>query len=356
MKINIIAISVTTVFLLAVLAFTGCDIGGSDDAGGTPTYTVLYDATKDVLPSYGAVSTAMVRKTVGIKSADAWGNNGNTLYELYGVLEDDPDTMVGYFNIFDSLKAADMRFSGLMSSGNMISQTPVSAPAGTVTEIGAQTYDMYHKTSGVDNGEPGSGSQTYAKRDGDNLYLLSTNTIDKTGSKTKSVIQGTYNETTGDVVLEMFMANYVFPGHSQGGEGWETVKAHISGNTGTHTFTVNIIRDGSGYDHQITGHGVSQGTGYFLMKIKDGNHTTFDAAADKYYAIDAAAAVADLAAKSAAKPDGDPDAAAAGDTAGYAASPSFPTVFPFTQLPDSTGAEALDLTLPELASLGPITQ
>lgn len=165
------------------------------------------------------------------------------------------------------------------------------------------------------------------------------------------MIQGTYNESTGAVSLEVFMANYVSP--SAGTEGWETVKAYVGGNTVTHTFTVNIVRNGSVYDHQITGHGVSQGTGYFLLKIED--NELLNDGQDNFYVINATDTAAALAAKDTAKPSGDTTASAAGDTSGYAA--SLPAAFDYSVLPaDTAEAEALDLTLPEPTILGPIPQ
>ena len=318
-----------SVVLVVFLSFTGCDLSGSDDddeGGGGTTYSVLYDAAKEILPSYGGAAASALSKSFTPKAT--W-SLGNAIYELYGVLEDDTSLQIGYFNIYDTLRNADERFTSVMNYGNNIQEVSQEGPQ--MKTLTAKNYNRYQKYT---DDASGYSAQTFAKQDGTQISFLYAITQD---GKNKSVIQAEFDETTKNVKFEIFMANYA------DNTAWETVRVYAEGNTDTHIFRVKIIRNGYGYDHNILGAGVSQGTGYFLLKLAN---NSMDIATAKYYKIDSGATTDSLKLLDDA---GYADAASAGgDPDGHDTTLGTLTAYTSSDLPaDDDAVLAIDLTMPE---------
>ncbi len=167
--------------------------------------------------------------------------------------------------------------------------------------------------------------------------MLHTSDINQTDNKTKTVVQGWYDQATQDVTIGMFFANYLDSDDVDPGDptGWEIVKAYVSGNMESHTFKLKVIRDGTGYDHNIVGYGVSEGEGnYFLMQIANAALEFTDA---KYYEFAADATLEELQAMDAAGFDTVP-----ANTTAY--EDNLPTNYPADELLSQAEMEALDVT------------
>ncbi|MBN2436761.1 MAG: hypothetical protein JXK07_15985 [Spirochaetes bacterium] len=292
-----------------------CD--DEDEKGGEEVYSFFYDAASEVLPAYGASGRAV------------W-SLGSPIYELYGILENDDDLMVGYFNIYDTLENADSRFTEAVSAGSEIKSGDLSLDYEYSNVMGESVYDTYMRYN-----SDGYVSDTYVKKAESKISMLNITVIDTDGELNKSFVEGVYDESTGDVAIEIFMSNYV---DETGNTGWESVRAYFEGNTNDHVFKLKVIRDGVGYDHNIVGSGISQGDGYFLLKLAD---NSLDINDSFFYTINADADVEELKILDDA---GKSTAAEAGDTEEYAS--SLLTAFTTDDLPaDQDAAESLDITI-----------
>ncbi|MDA3900159.1 MAG: hypothetical protein PF637_06520 [Spirochaetes bacterium] len=303
---------------LVLIVFASCD-DASDETkkDDVNVYMVFYDAAKDILPDYSAGSRAV------------W-ELGSPIYELYGILEDDDDVQVGYFNIYDTLNNADERFSETINSGNTISSGDYSLDYSKSSVLGSASYDTYMEYS-----DDGYRSDTFVKQSGTKMNMLNIVIIDNDGEKSKSFVEGHYDEESGDVEVEIFMANYVEEGSNTG---WELVRAYFEGNTTNHTFSLKVIRDGTGYDHNVLGEGVSQGDGYFLLKLANNAVEITD---HKFYTVNADATVEEL---KVLEDTGSDTAEAAGDTEEYVN--NLLEAFTSEDLPaDQDAAESLDLSV-----------
>ncbi|MFW6365850.1 MAG: hypothetical protein ACOC2H_05170 [Spirochaetota bacterium] len=310
------------VFVLAgvfALALIACDDDSDDSGSGGKTYTVFYDAAKNVLPAYTDASRAN------------W-SLGSPIYELYGILEDDEDVDVGYFNIYDSLKTADERFTEAMANGSTITDDDFELDYEHSHVLGSTEYSIYHQYT-----DGGYSSETYVHQDGSYMSMLNI-LVNNTGDEnSKSFVEGRYDESTGDVMIEIFMANKIDEGSNTG---WELVRAYFEGNTENHTFTLKVVRGGTGYDHNVLGSGVSQGDGYFLLNLANDSVELTGTA--RFYTIDADATVDEL---KALDDEGFETADAAGDTEDHAS--GFLAPFTVSDLPaGQTEAESLDLSAP----------
>ena len=180
----------------------------------------------------------------------------------------------GYFNMYDLMAVADSYFSELDTSGTAITLQSIDLPAGMDCGYSSQ-YDLYHTYDGDANGD-GSSSKTYGRVNGDEYSMLVVNRNTNGGEDSNSVIQGTYNDSTNEIDITMIYVNTV-------DSAYEKVRANVTGNTETYQFTLKLIRDGSGYDNNIIGYGISSGTGKFLLKMA--NSISMDGA--RFYEFDA---------------------------------------------------------------------
>lgn len=309
--------------VLIIISIVGCK---NDDSTSTLTgysgfENAFSEAAKDVAPYFTAAS-----------SRATW-NLGSPIYELYGVLND--GEQVGYFNLYSAMEAAEVYFKMLAEGGTSITAATKDSPYdfGYNGNADLSTYDTFHEYESTNNHVV-----TYARVDAnDVIYML--NTSHNTSSSTignKTLIQGKYDQTSGELELNMLMGNYVDYSSDPQYNGWEIVRAYVSGNTNTHTFSLKIVRNGTGYDHNLTGYGVSQGaSNYFLIKLAN-NSMDFGTAV--YYSISATATETELQALS---DTGSATAAVAGDASSYDS--SLPVNFTSGSIPSGSEMEALDI-------------
>ncbi len=257
---------------------------------------VFVTAAKEVTPVLAGPLASL-----SIISFSANWNSGSPIYELYGVLKD--GGFDGYFNFYTFLERVDMYFDQIYKSGEQLeASTAIDAPFDVgfngITDF--TTYDTIFEEL-----NDHSKSITYARVDENEVIYILNVSGDSSGDK--DVTQGWYNQSTGDLEIGLMKGHYVVDISSPEYTGCEIVRSFISGNTETHMFTLKLIRNGVGYDHNVTGYGISQGTGsYFLMEMAN---DTMDFNQANYYLINAEASLADLQAMddagSATVPEGD---------------------------------------------------
>lgn len=312
---------ITVMAVLALLCCKNEDNSASKLPGYSNFENVFTNAAKEVAP-YFTASTSRAN----------W-HLGSPIYELYGVLND--GEQVGYFNLYSTLESAETYFKMLSEGGTSMTAATKNSPYdfGYNGNASLSTYDTFYEYEGT-----GNHVFTYAMvDDNDVIYML--NTSHNTTSSTignKTIMQGKYDQTSGDLELHMLMGNYVDYSSDPQYNGWELVRAYVSGNTNTHTFTLKIIRNGTGYDHNMTGYGVSQGaSNYFLIKLAN---NSMDFTNPVYYSINGSANETELQALS---DTGSATASGAGDASGYDS--SLPANFTTSDLLSGTEIEALDI-------------
>lgn len=313
----------------AMLGLAACSGDSTDDKSGG--LSIFSDATEKALPLFTAAGgsggsgnmMSVIASPDPIRATWFWGS---PIFEFYSMFAD--DNPGAYFNLYDELDWADGRFSDAISSGTDIAAVEVAAPwevGFNAGDAGLRTYDKRHEYS-----DSGYFSRTYGRKEGTLYCMLNWTAIDRWsagGEKSKSIVQAVYDESTGDLKLGMFMANYVDESFPY----WEIVRAYAEGNTGTSLFTLKIIRDGYGYDHNVIGRGKARGAGnYFLLKLRNNGME----APTTFYTFPADASLAVLNAMSDAG-SGTPQ----GDTEGYAA--GLPGNFTSSDIPTQLEVEGL---------------
>lgn len=308
--------------------FLGCDNSLTSELPSLPD-NLFYNAVKDAAPDFSGSTTS----TTAARAVTSW-DWGDPIYELYGILVDTESGWDGYFNIYDVMRVAEQFFSGLTDDGTPISLQAVQS----VVDVGFNDltekikYDMVFEGTYTEDAFALDYRVFGRVDEADVAYMLSTAEFN-TGEK--NIIQAWYDQGTGDLAIGMFYAN-----HTEATEmdpaGWEIVKAHITGNTQTQTFSLKVIRDGNGYDHNIVGYGISEGEGnHFLMQIAN-NSLSFAGA--KYYEFAADLTVDEIKLMDASGLDTVPS-----NTADYA--DDLPTAYPETELAAvRDGIDSLDVT------------
>lgn len=115
----------------------------------------------------------------------------------------------------------------------------------------------------------------------------------ETPTMSYGVLEGSYNEETGDIVLDMvYIVDYE-------GDNDYCLRMHISGNENTHEFTLKAAKRGSADDSfamSIIGSGVSMSDNeedYFLIKMID-NGQLSEFADGRYFKVSSSATESDL--------------------------------------------------------------
>ena len=296
--------------------------------------SVFTTAARETFPIMGPLASL---GGTGVVSAFATWSLGSPIYELYGLLKDDGEP-VGYFNLHDCIETMDMYFEQIYQDGQVLDapaafNAPFDVGFNDNTEL--TTYNVL-----CDSQDSQSHVVTYAKvYANDVIYFLNTshNYSTENSSGTKGVIQGWYDQGTGDIEIGLLTGNYVIDDSTYQCTGWEIVRAFVSGNTETHEFSLKLIRNGVGYDHNIAGYGLSRGEeNYFLLKMAN---DSMDFAQAKYYVIDSETTEAELQALD----DNGYATVPSGDTENYNTHLEDITNYIEGDLPTATAIQALDL-------------
>lgn len=295
MKRKFSLIMLALILILGPAMFFGCDLAPKFK---NLAKNLFYDAVKKVAPTF----TDTTSSGISSRATTSW-SLGDPIYELYGILLD--GEWGGYFNLYETMQECDKYFGGISESGVAITEQQIDAPVdvGFNGVAAKSTYDSYYEYNGADHDE-GDQNQTrnFGRVDGDKIYVLYTS-LNQNDGKSKAVTQGWYDQATGELEIGIFYANYLAPEDigAHDTAGWEIVRASISGNTEDHTFSLKVIRDGTGYDHNVVGYGISEGSGeYFLMQIAN---ERLEFTNTKYYEFAADATVDQIKAMDAAGSD-----------------------------------------------------
>ena len=260
--------------------------GGS--SGGSSDQELFYNAARQTTP---AITAAVSAGSISV-SALTPGSAGYNIYNLMRDYNNDTDNgVVDMTNMYKMLYEAGNGYANAVEGCSTVDEVEINAPYdlgltdtyncrganGTMSDNYAYGYAIREETSGLKHVLVGF---RWAPTPAEQL--------------SHGVMQGTYNETTGDLNIHA-LNNVVYPNNA----GF-TVRTHINGNKDTHAFTLSSIVGQLNTGHTaytssytIVGKGVSRG---------DGNHFLFKIEAD-YYCIEADATEADLESLTPATPE-----------------------------------------------------
>ncbi|MCX6112142.1 MAG: hypothetical protein NTY22_02495 [Proteobacteria bacterium] len=263
--------------IVAGMLLVNCGGSGSNNSDA-----IFLNATKNTLPVLSA-NTAVSSNSI------TWGVMSDEIKAVF--MDPAEDTTLGVNNIYHLLNDLDSATSTVRKT--TCSKT-IIAGINTVpffnTDVNssgffATNFDMTYTcydTLGWQSTDTKNTNTSYTvgKVVGNKqhtMYSLSAECSNSTTCKGSSIYQGIYDETTKD--LQIRLVAYMDP---------FSMRSEFYGNAGTHTFTLRLTKANpplgdSGYWIEMRGYGVSQGTGYFLIKASD--HVGL---LNQYYCYDAA--------------------------------------------------------------------
>jgi len=265
------------VIISTLLLFSYCSDGGSDS-------NFFFESAKDVGPRFEEAAS----KSTGMYRATTTWESGDSIYEMYMKLRDfDPSIHSGVIdssNVYKLIYDAGGLYNEAKENGESIT-SQIIFPA---FDLGQSVVYDYAKN--YNEGTSYYYGLAYREAGGLFYALLCSKVFEESGPQTTpSVMQCTYNESTGD--LEIYMAYLV---NYPSGEVY-SVRTELIGNDQTHSFDLRIISYNSSPSSQANwrswaGKGVSQGAGnYFLLKMNSNFDNT-----DRYYVFPAGSTDDDL--------------------------------------------------------------
>ncbi len=229
----------------------------------------FYNAIKEVAPTIGAGTSRNMQRDL---------SSGTIMYDIYTILRDyeypTHEGIVDMHNIYKVIYTAGQIYSAAESNCTEISDdTTVNSPY----NLGiSQTYSCAGNSNTMDDDYANGFA---IKESGGVKYgLLTYRWAPDAPSHTEhGILQGSYNESTGDLSIRMI--HHVYYASEEG----FVVRSHIDGNTQTHAFTISMISSGTGGSPtwiSIVGKGISEGSGNsFLFKVSNNTVT------DRYFCI-----------------------------------------------------------------------
>lgn len=266
-----------SVFSLLILVSVFLLCKGDDEKKTSSSENFFYLATKEVAPAFNAaVSKRMTRALTP----------GSLVYAVFELLRDyeypADEGVIDMHNIYKVLYTAGQIYETAESGCSPITEASLASPF----DLGiTDTYNCA--------GNSGTMSDTYANgfaiKGADPVkYALLTYrwAPESPDHEEHGILQGSYNENTGDLSLKMI--HNVYYAASDG----FVVRSDIEGNATTHAFSIKSISAGTGSSTSFTsivGKGISQGSGnYFLLMVNT------DAVTGKYFCIPADATETEL--------------------------------------------------------------
>jgi len=280
---------------IILLNILGC---GGTESGNPKNFFVT--AAEQVAPVIKETSSASVIERGAINderfvlSTDFSGSVLNYIYQALREYEFPRDEgVIDMHNIYKALHTSGHVYETAEALCSSIPEATVQSPFDL--GLGSTTYDCA--------GNKGSLTDDYAngfairESEGTKHALLTLHTAADPGQQSHGVLQGNYNETTGDLLLHMVdVVNY------DADEGF-VVRSHIEGNAITHAFTLRTITSGVYANPtwtSLVGKGISRGAGnYFLFKAN-----TSDGVSGGYFCISAEAGLTDLQTMDEQNPEG----------------------------------------------------
>jgi hypothetical protein len=221
--------------------------------------TAFYSPATDTTPVITA-STSSGSSAVKYISTD-W-DSGHPVQEIFNTFQEytypDDEGVIDISNIYKLLFEAGNNYeTALETVEELNAATEITSPFDFGTDVVSYTHATDH----------------YAlSKDGDTVSALLTWIWDEDPKFSYAVIEGTYNETTGDLTLNLvYIVDYETDSDY-------CLRTYISGNELTHEFTIKYSKTGSEddtYTLSMIGTGVSQSDSeeaYFLIKMKDNDN------------------------------------------------------------------------------------
>jgi hypothetical protein len=262
--------------LVLVTVFFMCK---GDDDGGSSSGNFFYSATKEVTPAFDAAGSKKMTRALA---------SGTLIYTVFELLRDyeypADEGVIDMHNIYKVLYTAGQIYGTAESGCSAITEASLASPF----DLGiTDTYNCAGNSGAMtDNYANG-----FAIKDAAPIkYALLTYrwAPDSPSQEEHGILQGHYNEDTGDLFLKM-----IHNVHYASTDGF-VVRSDIEGNALTHAFTIQSISAGTGLSSSFTsivGKGISQGSGnYFLFRVMSDTV----AAPGKYFCIPADATETEL--------------------------------------------------------------
>ncbi len=263
--------------LILVSVFLLCKGDDEEKKSVSSSENFFYLAAKEVAPAFnGAASKKMTRAL----------SPGSLIYAVFDLLRDyqypADEGVIDMHNIYKVLYEAGQIYQTAETGCSSITEASVASPF----DLGiTDTYNCA--------GNGGTMSDSYANgfaiKDASPLkYALLTYrwAPDSPNHEEHGILQGSFNDNTGDLSLKMI--HNVYYAASDG----FVVRSDIEGNATTHAFTLKSITAGTGSSTSFTsivGKGISRGSGnYFLLKVNS------DTLTGRYFCIPAGATETDL--------------------------------------------------------------
>ncbi len=257
------------------------------------------------LTSKVADTTPSVEPSAGSRAGEnEWGGayyktNLQMIYRVFQRFNPDTDNgVVDSVNIYKVLYDTEQLINRIINSDDVNSldaDTAVSPTFNFGTEDGLYDHTAYQESSSdMDGGASYYNSIAY-KFDGDRINGLFGSRMESDIVKSYSCTQFSFNETTGEITLNMAM--YIKYHTGTPGDHY-FVRSYIEGNMNQHDFFVQVqvaAGDGPNSDINIIGRGISQGeTGNYIIWIDndymvDDGLTPEDESAPGYYMMSASA-------------------------------------------------------------------
>lgn len=282
---------------------TGTGSGTGTGTGGAPSVdNFFYDSALETIPALEASESFLL--------TDEW-NFGNVMYEVFDLFQEYVDERdqgkIGLPNIFKSLYQTGSFYDGAKTMCETITEKSITSP---YADQGSGNYDC------VINDEQTDGHHGYAIKETsttkDAILTWTASSFAELG-----VVKGTYNESTGAVIIDL-------TGNSEGFS-W---RLKMTGNEKSKFFDELYMMKYTpeGYKISIVGQGFAEGEDkYFLFRIMDSD--TAELTTAKYFCFEADASEATLQAMSAAA-DGVEYAAISANCEDYKVAVAAMTMFP----------------------------
>ncbi len=281
---KILFISFISCGLILFVGCSGTATGTDSTTGDSASFeipegdTAFYSAALDASP----VIEATVSASSSVSFLTTSWDSGNPVYEIFNALRSytypDDEGIIDVSNIYKLLFEAGNNYENASEEvSELVTPVAIESPFDFGTE--AVTFTHASTTDALGKAE-----------DGETIQALMTWIWDESPKMSYGVLEGTYNESTGAITLDMvYLVDYET-------ESNYCLRVQLSGNESTHEFTLKTSKVGSEedtYGISMIGKGVSQSESeddYFLMKIIDndnlseyesGRYFKFSAAADE---------------------------------------------------------------------------
>lgn len=260
----------TIVGLIFLIFLASC---GSVSTVGNPNFRLptgqkaFYSDAMDTTPVIEATTSAASISAMGVsmKVTSGW-TSGNPAYEVFRLLQEyeypRDEGIIDVSNIYKALWEAGVQYDNAL---DIVQELPVPTVISPPFDFGNDPVTYTHASD-----------HAALALDGDTIKALLTWIWDESPTMSYGVIEGSFNDTTGDIGLDMvYLVDYE-------GDSDYCLRTFIAGNKISHSFTLRTVKCGTAegaYAISMIGAGISQSDNvgdYFLLKaIDNGNLADF---------------------------------------------------------------------------------